>query len=110
MSISYTEQNDNNKTDRVKEALCDEINKMMTDIKEGGIDWSLLFSHLNKRTSKLEWMIIESAYKGAPLEKLDNTLLILPHKYIEMLKYVTVELQNLFHNTTNIIKTRTILK
>lgn len=80
----------------------------MTDIKEAGLDWTALYSYLSRRTSKLEWMIIESLYKGAPLENLDTTLLILEDQYVEMLQHLTVELQNAFHNATDIANQRTI--
>lgn len=80
----------------------------MNDIKGTGLDWPSLYSYLSRRTSKLEWMIIESAYKGAPLENLDSTLLILSDQYIEMLKHITVEFQDTFHNATNLIKSRIV--
>jgi len=108
LSISHTEQSRQERTIRVKNALCYEIEKLMIDIKGTGLDWPSLYSYLNRRTSKLEWMIIESIYKGAPFENLDNTLLILPDQYIEMLKHITVVFQDVFHNATNIMKTRIV--
>ena len=47
-------------------------------------------SKLIQRLDKLELMILDSAFKGLDLVKLNDTILVLPDKYLQMLQNVTV--------------------
>lgn len=107
MSVSYTKQSITR--ERIKGSLVTEVEKLMGDIREAGLDWTALFSYLNRKISRLEWMILESAYNGLSLKNLDSTLLILSEKYIEMLQNLTVQLQDVFNNATDLKQKRTVL-
>lgn len=98
MSLSYQEQSSER---RRLDALTFELEKLMIDVKEAGLDWTALYTIIRPKTSKLEWMILESLYKNIPIANLDKTLLLLPSKFIELLQNLTVQLQKVIHTKTH---------
>ena len=72
---------------RVRQALISEVESLIRLAKDRGIT---LASSNTASLSKLELMLLDSAFKQLPLEKADKTLLILPEAYEDMLQKIAV--------------------
>jgi len=88
MSILYTKQHTTTEEPRrIRKALVRELEQLVKLAKDLNLSLASLSS---SNLTKLELMILDSAFKGLPLEKADNTLLILPNIYDEMLQKLIV--------------------
>jgi len=97
MSILRTEQHSTESTKesgRIRKALVHELERLVKLAKERNISLASLPTSI----TKLELMILDSAFKGLPLEKADQTLLILPSRYEEMLQKLIVALVLMIQN------------
>jgi len=74
---------------RIRKARVLELEKMVKLARDRGLTLASLTKY-NGSLSKLELMLLDSAFKGLNLDSADKTLLILPEQYIEMLQNLTV--------------------
>ncbi len=74
---------------RIRKALIQETEALVRLAKREGVSLAgLPIAGL----SKLELMLLDTAFKQLPLEKADTTLLILPDRYNDMLQKIIVVL------------------
>ena len=86
-----------NRISRTKIALVHEIEQLVVLAKEHRMS---LASFSLERLTKLELMILDSAFKKLPLKTTDNTLLILPDDYNILLQNLITFLLEMLQNST----------
>jgi len=95
MSVLHAKQStETESAERIRSALVHELKKLVKLAKDRNI--SLV--RLTNSVSRLELMVLDSAFKNVPLEKADETLLILPDKFNEMLQKLIVFMVRLLQN------------
>jgi hypothetical protein len=88
MPVLHSRENRPDPT-RIKEARILELTKIVKLAKDQGMTIASLIKYTGS-LSKLELMLLDSAFKEMNLDSADKTLLILPEQYTEILQKLTV--------------------
>lgn len=105
MSVQHTKQG-NTSPERIREASILELQKMVATAKKVCVQWTDMLTILAQNSSRLEIMLLDSAFKGLPLERQDRTLLIPPAQYIELVQTATAKLVDLIQNKSHLLPKR----
>lgn len=80
-------------------AVVKEFEKIIIEVQNNCGNPYTLYSKLSSQgLSKLECMVVDSAVKGMPIDRIANVYLILPERIIDMFEKLTYHLANLIYN------------